>query len=456
MNNIYIIFNIILLFINSRYLYYWIMVYRAIKEKHISNENFTSFMVENEIKQAKKKGNTYKFNILITTKGGHRDVVFNGIQKILDAICLYPSIKDIISIEVVTENREDLILSSISKGVDIKVFVVPQSYKTKNNTGCKARSLQYMVEERRKNIDIDDYIVHLDEESIFTPNNLIRLIVSLLRNPHDISEGVISYGTDWKKANILCRAIESGRPFGCCECYNLIKDGKAPYHLHGSNLVVKRKVEDTIGWDQGTLKGNDLVAEDLIFGMRAFLKYGKKSFGWHYAEMIEQPPFTILSAVRQRERWVMGTLQGIEYAPRILEYKKLSLIDRLQMKFNVWYSVLTFALSFPLSIFTALINTIVIIDFIRYFVFDGHHLVFAYWTLIFIPGTLMWIMSLQLGLYYNLRYSTLSKKNKAIEHIKILLVTPIAGFVETFGAFKSLIRWSFGRRNLSWIITPKK
>jgi len=455
MDSLYLFFNFLLFSINIKYIRYWIMVFKALKGSHINTFVLKSSMIEYAIKYAKEKGNTYKFRIRIVTKGGHPEVVYKGIDAIYKSFVMYPCLKDIVNIDVVTENRKDIdILSGLIGRNSISMIVVPIGYKTKNNTSLKARSLQYMVDQEVNN-KTDEYIVHFDEESVLTPHNLAHLIIQLLKNPVDISEGVISYGNDWKKANILCRAIESGRPFGCCECYNLIKEGKAPYHLHGSNLVVKRKIEREIGWDHGKLKNNDLVAEDLIFGMKAFFKLGPKSFGWHYAEMIEQPPFTIQAAIKQRERWVMGTLQGIEYASKIPEYNNLSLFKRIKIKLGIWYNVLSFALSFPLSLFTTVVNIIVLIDIVRYFIFDGHHFVFANWTVIFILGTVLWIASLQFGLFYNLRYSDLNTKEKIIEHFKILLVTPIAGFVETYGAFKSLVRWTMGKRNLTWIVTPK-
>ena len=85
-----------------------------------------------------------------------------------------------------------------------------------------------------------------------------------------------------------------------------------PSHLHGSNLVVEEKLSLEFGWDVGNLKGQPYIAEDLVFGLLAYIKYGKKVFGWHGAELLEQPPKTIKDSIRQRIRWVTGIWQALE------------------------------------------------------------------------------------------------------------------------------------------------
>lgn len=304
LNSFLTVFAVAIGIVNLVYVYYWIAVIFATKNRHISNENITDIQLEKEFIKAIHRNTPYNFLVQITTKGNAIDVVTRGIDNILEAVDKYPILKKYITVEVATEKRSEVTyLAQRHERSPIPVvgFLIPQEYKTPNKTLLKARALHYMIERHRERPKENCYVVHYDEESVFTPDNLARLIHSLLVKPIDISEGSISYGLDWNKASIACRVMESNRPFGCHECY-MIMTNPPPYHLHGSNMVVNQKLENEIGWDIGRYEGNALIAEDLVFGLQAYLKYGKQAFGWHRAEMIEQPPFTIGEMPSGRER----------------------------------------------------------------------------------------------------------------------------------------------------------
>jgi hypothetical protein len=60
--------------------------------------------------------------------------------------------------------------------------------------------------------------------------------------------------------------------------------------------------ENTLGRDIGCLNGQPFSSEDYVFGMKAYLAGGTSVFGWHGCVMLEQPPFSVRSAFRQRYR----------------------------------------------------------------------------------------------------------------------------------------------------------
>lgn len=456
-NYLFLVFGGLVGIVDLVYLYYWINVLYALKHKHIKREKITEKQLLQSIIHAANQKNPTNFIIQITTKGGATSVMKRGIDNVLETIRMYPVLQKHLSVEIITEELMDVkYLNDRYKNAEIKVstFLLPTDYTTPNNTQFKAKSLHYMVEYHRNHPDDNAYIVHYDEESVFNPQNLVRLVYSLTTKPVDMSEGAISYGNDWMEANIFCRAMESSRPFSCHECYTVMTN-PPPYHLHGSNLIVKQSLENEIGWDIGLLDGNAIVAEDLVFGLQAYIKYGKRVFGWHSAEMVEQPPFKVKDAIRRRNCWVFGSLQALSLAKKMPEWQELSFIDKLKINCGVLSRIITFVLGFPVSIFSLIVNSyllgIIILDaFTTQQLLQPDPL-----AIVLVPGLFLWLGSTQLGLYYNLRYSNLNKAEKIIEHIKILLITPFSGTVETYGAFCAYLKWISGRRETVWIPTPK-
>jgi egghead protein (zeste-white 4 protein) len=400
-----------ILLLNATYVYYWFVVLYARANKHIDKRQVTDADINVAIIQAKSKGDPYLFTIQITTRGGNTDVVCRGIDNIYAGFKKYPALRDLYRIEVITEDMSDIITIGDKYTQELPLvgtYLLPPDYQTPNNTKLKARALQYMVDIHRQN-PRNAYIVHFDEESVLTPDNLARLTVNLLRKPVAISEGTISYALDWKKADPICRTMESNRPFGCHECY-LVMTNPVPLHLHGSNLVIQESLENEIGWDIGQYKGNALIAEDLVFGLKAYIKYGRKAFGWHHVEMIEQPPFTIEAAYKQRERWVMGALQGVAYAKDIPGYQNLSKLDRFKIQWLIRLRILTYAIGFPVSVIS-IVSALWLVGY-NGFMWGATGNLKVDFSLLAIPGLLLWFGATQVGLHQNLSYTGISKWEK--------------------------------------------
>jgi hypothetical protein len=252
--------------------------------------------------------------IQITTRGspGSSEVIMRGIRNVMLAVDEDPLFYGcFLSTEVVTESSEQIrLLQDRFAGSPLAVhgLVVPADYQTRHGTQMKARGLHYAVECRRAGWNARPgrtFIVHFDEESVLMPSELRKLVAHLATTEKKILEGPIYYPLEYLDASSLCRSMEANRPVGCFECRHVMEKG-LPLHLHGSNLVVDAAFENDIGWDIGCLDGQPLISEDYVFGMRAFAHAGRGIFGWHGVILLEQPPFSVRSAFRQRHRWIFG------------------------------------------------------------------------------------------------------------------------------------------------------
>ena len=87
--------------------------------------------------------------------------------------------------EVVTDNRIGDI-DTIKKCYEV---VVPDDYSTKTGAKYKARALQYAIEQNMSNLDEDDLVVHLDEETQLTKSCVIGIINFANQSKHQIGQG---------------------------------------------------------------------------------------------------------------------------------------------------------------------------------------------------------------------------------------------------------------------------
>ncbi len=98
--------------------------------------------------------------------------------------------------------------------------VVPTSYLPKSGAMFKSRALQYCLEDDVNKLSDDDWIVHLDEETLLTDNS-VRGILNFIcsGDGHDFGQGLITYGHaparlhSWTKAiqNRICTVADSFR-----------------------------------------------------------------------------------------------------------------------------------------------------------------------------------------------------------------------------------------------------
>ncbi|MDQ6856778.1 MAG: IPT/TIG domain-containing protein [Candidatus Dormibacteraeota bacterium] len=392
--------------------------------------------------------------VQVTTKGGALPVVERSLIELERIISRHDWLRSKVTAEVITEVAEEA--ESIEQrfaGSALRVsgVLLPADYATPNGTLLKARALHYMVEKRRtgwNRLQGRTFIVHFDEETLVTESHLLVLVDYLSDNPRPVSQGPIVYPLEWKKIPWICRALESTRPFGCSECARVMENPPPP-HLHGSNLVVDQEAEDSIGWDFGTLDGQPFIAEDLLFGLRAYSVIGREAFGWHGATMMEQPPLSLHWAVQQRLRWVTGALQGLRVMNRRTEYQGITKREQRRLFSSIAYRIATYSLGFPVG-FAGL-----------YFIIHPAETqtqwasLFGLWRALIIFSAVCWVMSYQIGIARNLRYQVTTRRQRILHSVAILVMTPIAGLCETVGPFVALLRWLFGARRASWTPTPK-
>lgn len=449
----YIVLPLVIL-LNISYLYYWLVVIYARTHKHIDNTPVSNADLIKAYAGAVNRGEPYMIRVLITTKGGSLKVVKRGIDYLLRSAALYPKLQDLVVVEVITEEQSevDYINKRYSnRKLPVEAFCLPAGYETPNGTQLKARALHYMVEQHR-NAPLDSFIVHYDEESVMTPGNFARMVRNLLNDQPGISEGTISYPLEWFEAHPICRTMESNRPFGCHECY-VVMTHPAPLHLHGSNLVIKESLENQIGWDIGKFKDNPLIAEDLVFGLMVYIKYGRSVFGWHGGEMYEQPPFTLKAARKQRERWVMGALQGINHVTTLPGWDQISWWQRFKITGLVRGRIFLYAVGLPITIISLTSWFILLVSNAFLYAITGETNLHFTWFML--PGLLMWLGGTQLGLAQNIKYATKSNRKKLKEHLMVLLLTPFAGLHDTFGPMMAVLKWASGKRGIKWNPTPK-
>ena len=349
-----------------------------------------------------------------------------------------------------------------------EVVTVPKPFKT--SAIKKGRALQYALlhrkshDENKKNI----WIYHMDDESYVTPQTILSLLKFIRDGKGVASEGPIFYPLKFENANVLTALAESIRPFTCYDCVsqmtNKVVIKTPPLHMHGSNLLVRSDVEDSIGWDFGPT-----LAEDQLFGYRVYERYGSNSMGWHGGILLEQPPLNMKDHFMQRRRWVLGSLQNVD---------KFSIIHRLKLSYKLMTYFLGFAAGLLSTILSIFVNVPIVLSFftssgaytgnsiasegiINSFI-DNFNITVQQlysnsaihnWTnagpiefatgLLLLFSSMIWLFSYQLGLYQNLRFSQVALSKKIRFHFQALFLCPIIGLVETFPAFYSIIEYTF-------------
>lgn len=374
-------------------------------------------------------------------------VVKRGIDSIIDS-SLKINYRNY-QISIITDDPKDQVTLN-----DINCEVIIVDKKFASSAIKKGRALQYAVEHRRKTgKNISNYwIFHMDDESYVTSQTIMSLLKFIREGNAIASEGPIFYPLKFESANRLTAIAESIRPFTCYDCVSQMTN-PPPLHMHGSNLLVRSDIEDSIGWNFGPT-----LAEDQIFGYKIYEKYGPKSMGWHGGMLLEQPPLNIKDHFMQRRRWVLGSLQNMVRFPLIHKFKLMFKLVTYFMGFvsGVVSTILYFHSYIPklflvLSISISEFN----LDIIPWFdkvmkifsseatmnasinggPFDpiiGLILLFPYTT---------WLFSYQLGLFLNLRYSKISLIKRVAMHLQTLLLSVVIGLLETFPAFYAMLEY---------------
>lgn len=402
-----------------------------------------------------------KFQITTRGSAGSTEVVTRGIRNIQRLASENPQFyRRFLSVEVVTESAEQarqLRRTFAKSAVPVHTLAVPDDYSTAAGTRLKARGLHYAVERRRAGWNRTPgrtFIVHYDEESVMRPGELRKLIAFLAGTDKKILEGPIFYPLEYTQASALCRTMEANRPIGCYECRHVMENG-VPLHLHGSNLVVDEELENELGWDIGCLDGQPFIAEDYVFGVNAFTRHGRSIFGWHGCVMLEQPPFSLRSAFRQRYRWIFGVLQGMTALRRLPSFRELPLGIRVNMTWGTGYRIGVFALGTVVGVLSLFIMPLFTVHTLASVLSGEAQLLPEAASLWLAVVGLMWLGSVFIGALHNVADTGLQGWHRAGEIALTLVVAPVAGILEGSAALWAVLQWAAGKREVSWVPTPK-
>jgi hypothetical protein len=401
--------------------------------------------------------------VQITTKGsaGSTEVVLRGIHNIECLASEDPRFYGrVLSVEVVTESADQgpyLERVFARSAVRVSALVVPAAYETPNGTKLKARGLHYAVEHRRSGWNRKPgktFIAHYDEESVLTPAELRKLIKVLAKTTCKVLEGPIYYPLEYTKASALCRTMEANRPAGCFECRHVMESG-VPLHLHGSNLIVDEQFENALGWDIGCLDGQPFISEDYVFGLKAYLAGGTGVFGWHGCVMLEQPPFSVRSAFRQRYRWIFGVLQGITMARRTAAFKALPRFHRLKLTAGTGYRIATFALGPVVGTLSFAYLPLLIVRSYGAISGSGRSYLAPALTLWLAVVGFLWMGSVFIGAWYNTADGGFRPAERCRQIATTIVLLPVAGVLEGSAGLWAVTEWFRGRRQVVWHPTPK-
>ncbi|RWS21627.1 uncharacterized protein B4U80_03667, partial [Leptotrombidium deliense] len=204
--------------------------------------------------------------------------------------------------EIVTEKA--ICIKSNSK---VRLTVVNNEYVTTNHTLFKARNLQFALEfEGNSYLKNDDYIVHLDEDSLMTKNAIIGIINFVAKAKYDFGHGVILYSKDILNWWIMIHeSIKVATDYGCIQ-FQFRLFHKLLYLWKGSFIVARVGAERNVGFDHGI---EPSIAEDNFFGLKA------SSMGYTFdfidGEVFEFTTITLKDFFKQRQRWALGSRLNI-------------------------------------------------------------------------------------------------------------------------------------------------
>jgi egghead protein (zeste-white 4 protein) len=293
-------------------------------------------------------------------------------------------------------------------GVD-RMIVVPSTYRPQRDCKYKAKSLQFVVEQRiaAREAVPSTWIFLLDEES-FVSVQTVQALLSYLDQPAPppISEGPITYPHAFFEVNPLCAVMECLRPYVCYDCVALMRDG-GPTHLHGSNLLVRSDIEAQVQWDH---KGVDL-AEDQRFALEARLRLSGPIFGWHGGILEEQPALRIRDAIRQRQRWFVGNIHNLMYCPIAWQIKAT-----VGLRWATW----------GIGFLAGLVSMAVL-------VIPQDIPIWLRIPLLLTTG--LWLLAYQIGGWFNLQPHHLLLRKRVLYHVVILVLSPLAGLIDSWAAF---------------------
>ena len=272
----------------------------------------------------------------------------------------------------------------------VEVMIVPRRYRTSLGTSGKARALQFACEvraERRMSFS-DVWVYHQDEETCVGQDTLRGISDFVLQRKFLVGSGVILYPLDWNgrpsHVQELARSYDDFRVLD-----SMTMPGNPTAGFHGSHIIVRADVEDTVGWDSNGYS----PAEDLTFEIRVRARYGS-IFGILRGFAYEKGAFTMTDQLRQRRRWVHGVLYALLHSRELPKVRRVALAYSALSWFSALPSVaiLVASIAFhygPLLFFTGVFTGFIWVSMITAYL-EGYRLHSAYIRrTVSIPGVVL-------------------------------------------------------------------
>ena len=170
---------------------------------------------------------------------------------------------------------------NLPKSPRLREIIVPTRYQSKNHTLYKARALNYCLEPGINMLADNDWIVHLDEETLVTEASVIGIVNFINERKYSFCQGLITYANEeiisW--ITTIADLVRVGMDYGMIR-FSLKYFHRPIFSWKGSFIVSNAGIERQITYDFG-LEGS--IAEDCFFALTAW-KEGHK-FGFVEGEM---------------------------------------------------------------------------------------------------------------------------------------------------------------------------
>lgn len=127
--------------------------------------------------------------IRVVTRGDYPELVKTNVIRNMNT-CLDTGLENFL-VEVVSDKPVNL-----PKHRRIREVVVPKDYTTKTGAMFKSRALQYCLEDNVNVLNPNDWIVHLDEETILTENSVRGITNFVLDGKYPFGQGLITYANE--------------------------------------------------------------------------------------------------------------------------------------------------------------------------------------------------------------------------------------------------------------------
>jgi egghead protein (zeste-white 4 protein) len=347
-------------------------------------------------------------------------IIFSIAARSLTPILKIPvdSIKSACSESGFSNYEIKLVVDKIETNIEgVDTILVPRDFVCLSK--FKARALHYALSQFPNSKEV--WILHLDEDARVTPQCVTSILNYIHNRGNPIANGPSVFPYD---GNVLTFYAEAQRLW----TFYWLKDQEVSGRIHwlnGSNLLIRSDIEQAVGWSFV----NCFISEDARFGYEATKKFGK-IFGWHGGLTIETPPATLGGILKQRTRWFYGSILNLRYVPR-------ARLPRRIYSVTAWWDglVLTLFLFFMLASLGSGLRF-----------FSSHYFIYVVW------GTaVFWLGRYQIGVYQNLKFSSLSRTKKFLLHLGII---PLAPIIDLICSLPTVL--AFIKRPTTFEITAKR